>query len=155
MQADIAAGNAMLANGRLVEARQCLRRALEHTLSEVEERVCRNRLREVEDRIRSLKSVSRIGVERTQGDGGRFTCRVKVVSPDASIHHMIQKAFTHTVRHGEGEDAAIEKTGNALPAVWNGARDGLVCGACKRFRATVKDNLGRDAFLEESGCPQE
>ena len=155
MQADIAAGNAMLAKGRLVEARQCLRRALEHELGDVEERVCRNRLREVEDRIRRLKSVARISVASEKCDDGRFRCRVKVVSPDASIHHMTQKVFTHTVRHGEGEDAAIEKTGNALTAVWTGTRDGLVCGACMRFRAMVKDNLGRDAFLEESVCPQE
>ena len=155
MQADIAAGSAMLAQGRLVEARQCLRRALEQELSQVEERVCRNRLREVEDKIRSRASVARISVESGMPDGDRFVCRVKVVSPDASIHHMTQKVFTHTVRHGEGEDASIEKTGNALTAVWTGRQDGLVCGACKRFRAMVKDNLGRDAFLEKSGCRQE
>lgn len=151
MQADIKNGNAFLNAGQFLKARESFRHALGQGLTEIEERVCRNRLREVEQKIKQLSSVARIELRQDE-EAGTVSCSVRIVSREISIQHMIKKVFTIVNQTSPEESAELRQTGNALTALWTGPGGGIVCGTCKRFREMVKDNIGRDGFLEEGKC---
>jgi hypothetical protein len=150
---DIAAQ--LLDTGKLLEAQSWFQHILLNTDDELEERICENRLKDIEKALKALRAVSTISICSSGEEKTRIDCVVKLTSPDESLRGLAEQIFIkiHKKDYGPDSSVSFDRQGNAAILSLSGMKEDARCTICLKFRNQIMDNLGKDGCLEEGSCP--
>lgn len=145
----------LLETGKFAEAKTWFQYILFNTDDELEERICENRLKDIEKALKTLRSVSTISISSSIGEEHRINCVVKLTSGNKSLRDLAEKVFTKVHKRDYEPDSTVvfDLEGNSALLQLSGTKQDARCAICLKYRNQLKDNLGVDGYLEEGSCP--
>lgn len=145
----------LLEAGKLAEAKTWFQHILLNTDDELEERICENRLKEIEKALKALRSVSTISIFSRSEEKDRLNCVIKLTTGDKSLRDLAEKVFikVHKWDYEPDSTVAFDLEGNSALLRLSGTKQDARCTICLKYRNQLKDNLGEDGYLEEGSCP--
>lgn len=150
---DLACG--LLKEGKLSEARRWFQHIMLNTDCEIEERICENRLKEIDSKLSAIKRISTLSIASVRSESGLLTCTIKFSSPERSLQDLAGKIFRniHKIDYDISSRVEFSCAGNSAFIKCEGKEKDARCSVCLSFRNQLKVNVGKDAILMEGDCP--
>jgi len=155
MKEELAIAHQLLETGKLAEAKTWFQHVLLHTDDELEERICENRLKEIEKELKALRSVSTLSISSTPGEPHHLACVIRLTAGDKSLRDLAEKVFIKVHKRDYAADSTVsfDLEGNSAILRLSGDKHDARCTICLKYRHQLKDNLGTGGCLEAGDCP--